>query len=65
MANELEGHPKMRTFIETFAEEEFARELCRFIEDYSIIGPGIAGTHVVEGLEGVARILRELGWAQE
>lgn len=55
----------MRTFIETFAEEEFARELCRFIEDYSIIGPGIAGTHVVEGLEGVARILRELGWAQE
>ena len=63
--DELANNPAMLAWIETFADKEFAVELCQFIEDYGVVGPGVAGVNVVEGLEGIAGVLREMGWGND
>ena len=59
----LADEPAMRELIERSPDQEFVRELCTLIEDFSL-EPGIAGVHAVEALEGAASVLRKLGWAQ-
>jgi len=63
--DDLANDPAMLAWIETFADKEFARELCQFIEDYGVVGPGVAGIYVVEALQGMANVLRELGWGND
>jgi len=63
--DELADNPAMLAWIETFADKEFARELIQFIEDYGVVGPGVAGIYVVDALEGVAGVLREMGWSRD
>jgi hypothetical protein len=65
MAHELIDEPKMKAWIEQFADPEFARELAQFISDYHVVGPGVAGIHVVDALEGCAATLRAIGWGNE
>ena len=63
--DELANDPAMLAWIETFGDKEFARELVQFIEDYGVVGSGVAGIYVVDALEGVARVLREMGWSKD
>ena len=59
---DLLDNPTMKAFIDGFPDKQFVTELVEFIDNYHVIGPGVAGVHVVEGLEGVAGMLRGLGW---
>jgi hypothetical protein len=63
--NDLAYQPAMQQWIDTLTDQEFALALCAFIDDYAVVGPGVAGAHVVDALEGVAQVLRQLGWSEE
>jgi hypothetical protein len=63
--DDLSNNIKVQGWVEAFPDQAFARELCQFIEDYGVVGPGVIGIHVVEGLEGLAEILRDMGWGND